>query len=299
MALDTLQTAKPKAGNTATSNPAVQNTQGQSAHAEDTTRRVKPRARRRVPIGWILPVAILLFWFVAYSLEWINPVLFSSPVEVAKAFLAAFQDGTFVENLSVSVGRWLFGFAIGGGLGLAAGALTGLSRVSERLLDPSLQMLRTVPIMGLVPLFILWFGLGETPKVILIAVATFFQMYIQVFMGIRNIDRKLIEVGRVYELSLWQMLRRIILPGAMPSILQGVRLGLGIAWLALVIAELTGANSGIGYWMQMGREFVRVDIVLAALIVFGAIGKVVDSLVRLLERRMLGWRDNIEREMDA
>ena len=295
MALDALRTAKPS---TVTLNPQLRDTRNlQDAREQSSARPAKPHARRRIPIGWILPVAILLFWFVAYSLEWINPVLFSSPVEVAKAFFAAFQDGTFVENLSVSVGRWLSGFAIGGGLGLAAGALTGLSKFSERFLDPSLQMLRTVPIMGLVPLFILWFGLGETPKVILIAVATFFQMYIQVFMGIRNIDRKLIEVGRVYELSLWEMLRRIILPGAMPSVLQGVRLGLGIAWLALVIAELTGANSGIGYWMQMGREFVRVDIVLAALIVFGAIGKLVDSLVRLLERRMLSWRDNIEQEM--
>ncbi|MGO3146770.1 MAG: ABC transporter permease, partial [Leucobacter sp.] len=228
-----------------------------------------------------------------------NPVMFSSPIEVAKAFWEAIQDGTFVTNLGVSVGRWLLGFVIGGGLGLAAGALTGLSKLSERLLDPSLQMLRTVPIMGLVPLFILWFGLGEQPKIILIAVATFFQMYIQVFAGIRSIDRKLIEVGRVYELSLWQMLRRIILPGAMPSILQGVRLGLGIAWLALVIAELTGANSGIGYWMQMGREYVRVDIVLAALVVFAAVGKLVDSLVRLLERRLLSWRDNIEKDMNV
>lgn len=262
-------------------------------------RRARTRSRKRFPIGWILPVAIVLVWFAAYQFQWINPVLFSSPVEVAKAFWSAVLDGSFVTNLSASVGRWLLGFAIGGALGLAAGALTGLSKVSERLLDPSFQMLRTVPIMGLVPLFILWFGLGEPPKVILIAVATFFQMYIQVFAGIRSIDRKLLEVGRVYELSTWQTLRRIIIPGAMPSILQGVRLGLGIAWLALVIAELTGANTGIGYWMQTGREYVRVDIVLAALIVFAAVGKIVDSLVRLLERRLLGWRDNIEKDMNA
>lgn len=269
------------------------------ATAQSAASTARTRAKRGVQLGWIIPAAVVVFWFAAYTLEWINPVMFSSPFEVAKAFWAAIQDGTFAENLGASVGRWLLGFAIGGGLGLIAGALTGLSRLGERLLDPSLQMLRTVPIMGLVPLFILWFGLGEAPKIILIAVATFFQMYIQVFAGIRSIDRKLIEVGRVYELSIWQMMRRIILPGAMPSILQGVRLGLGIAWLALVIAELTGANSGIGYWMQMGREYVRVDIVLAALIVFAAVGKLVDSLVRLLERRLLGWRDDIEKEMDA
>jgi sulfonate transport system permease protein len=184
-------------------------------------------------------------------------------------------------------------------LGLLFGALTGLSRTAERLLDPTFQMLRTIPIMGLVPLFIVWFGLGELPKILLIAIAAFFLVYIQMYAGIRNIDRKLIEVGRMYDLSTVEMLRRIIVPAAMPSILQGVRLGLGVAWLALVIAELTGANVGIGHWMQQGREFVRVDIVLAALVVFAAVGKGVDSLVRLVERRLLSWRDNVEKEMDA
>lgn len=246
-----------------------------------------------------MPVALILLWWLAYENGWIDPGLISSPWQVAVTLGQAMVDGTFWGNLGASLGRWLSGFAIGGVLGLLAGAATGLSRPAERLFDPSLQMLRTVPIMGLVPLFIIWFGLGEVPKVILIAFASFFQVYIQTYAGIRNIDRKLIEVGRMYDLSTTQMLRRIMLPAALPSILQGIRLGLGIAWLALVIAELTGANSGIGYWMQQGREFFRVDIVLAALVVFAVVGKVVDSLVRLLERRLLGWRDNIEKDMDA
>lgn len=255
--------------------------------------------RRRVPIGWILPVVLVLVWWLAYETGLIDPGLISSPWEVAATLGEAVVDGSFWANLGASLGRWLLGFAIGGVLGLLAGAATGLSRPAERLLDPTLQMFRTVPIMGLVPLFIIWFGLGEVPKVILIAFATFFQMYIQVYSGIRNIDRKLIEVGRMYDLSTAATIRRIMIPAALPSILQGVRLGLGIAWLALVIAELTGANSGIGFWMQQGREFFRVDIVLAALVVFAAVGKMVDSLVRLLERRLLGWRDNIEKDMDA
>jgi sulfonate transport system permease protein len=254
-------------------------------------------ARRRVPIGWVVPLAVLVLWHLAYTNGWVNPVLFSSPVEVLGTLWTATLDGTLPTNLGTSVGRWLLGFAIGASLGLVAGAVTGLSRFFERLLDPTVQMLRTVPIMGLVPLFIVWFGLGELPKVVLIAFATFFQVYIQMFAGIRNIDRKLLEVGRMYELSPLQTLRQIVVPGAMPSILQGIRLGLGIAWLALVIAELTGANSGVGYWMQTGREYVRVDVVLAALIVFAVVGKAVDSLVRLLERRLLAWRDTIEREM--
>ncbi|WP_158277201.1 ABC transporter permease [Serinibacter arcticus] len=255
--------------------------------------------RRRVPIGWIVPVVLVLVWWLSFETGLIDPGLISSPWEVAATLGEAVVNGTFWANLGASLGRWLLGFAIGGLLGLLAGAATGLSRPAERLLDPTLQMFRTVPIMGLVPLFIIWFGLGEVPKVILIAFATFFQMYIQVYSGIRNIDRKLIEVGRMYDLSTAAMIRRIMIPAALPSILQGVRLGLGIAWLALVIAELTGANSGIGFWMQQGREFFRVDIVLAALVVFAAVGKLVDSLVRLLERRLLGWRDNIEKDMDA
>lgn len=261
--------------------------------------RVKPRRRRRVPLGWILPVAILVLWWAGYNAQWVNPVLFSSPWEVARTLWAAILDGSFTTNLSASLARWFLGFAIGAVLGLLFGALTGLSRTAERLLDPTFQMLRTIPIMGLVPLFIVWFGLGELPKVLLIAIAAYFLVYIQMYAGIRNIDRRLIEVGRMYELSTPQMLRRIIIPAAMPSILQGIRLGLGVAWLALVIAELTGANVGIGFWMQQGREFVRVDIVLAALIVFAAIGKIVDSLVRLLESRLLSWRDTVEKEMDA
>lgn len=256
------------------------------------------RGIRAIPVGWILPVAILVLWHLAYTNAWVNPVLFSSPLEVLRTLWETSLDGTLGRHLWTSVGRWLLGFSVGAVLGLAAGAVTGLSRPSERVLDPTVQMLRTIPIMGLVPLFIVWFGLGEMPKVILIAFATFFQVYIQMFSGIRGIDRKLLEVGRMYQLSPAATLRQIVIPAAMPSILQGIRLGLGIAWLALVIAELTGANSGVGYWMQTGREYVRVDVVLAALIVFAVVGKFVDSLVRLLERRLLNWRDNIEKDMD-
>ncbi|MGI6878493.1 ABC transporter permease [Microbacterium sp. gxy059] len=262
-------------------------------------RAVSTRGPRRVPLGWIVPAAIVLFWWGAYEAGWINPVLFSSPVLVVQTLWDAMIHGSFFSDLGVSVGRWLLGFGVGAVLGLLFGAVTGLSRTAERLLDPTFQMLRTIPIMGLVPLFIVWFGLGELPKILLIAIAAFFLVYIEMYAGIRGIDRKLVEVGRMYELSTGQMLRRIIIPGALPHILQGVRLGLGVAWLALVIAELTGANSGIGHWMQVGRENVRVDIVLAALIVFAAVGKIVDSIVRLIERRALGWRDSVEREMSA
>lgn len=251
----------------------------------------------RMPLGWILPVLILVVWYVLYETGVINPTLFSSPVQVVEALVESMLSGEFWENILASATRWIIGFLIGAGLGLAFGALTGLSKLGERTLDSTFQMLRTVPFMGLVPLFVIWFGLGELPKIILIAFAAFFPVYLATFAGIRDIDRKLIEVGRVYELKSPRMLRDIVLPGALPNILQGVRLSLGVAWLALVIAELNGANSGIGFWMQQGREFVRVDVVLAALFVFAAVGKLVDMFVRMLETRLLGWRDNLAKEM--
>jgi sulfonate transport system permease protein len=265
-----------------------------------TPRSSAPAARsvwRRLPLGWILPLAILVVWHVLYETRVINPTLFSSPVQVVEALVESIVTGIFWENLLTSATRWIVGFLIGAALGLFFGSLTGLSRLSERLLDTTFQMLRTVPFMGLVPLFVIWFGLGELPKIVLISFAAFFPVYLATYAGIRDIDRKLIEVGRVYELGPLRTVRDIVIPGALPSILQGIRLALGVAWLALVIAELNGANSGIGYWMQQGREFVRVDIVLAALLVFALGGKLVDMFVRMLERRLLGWRDNLAKEM--
>lgn len=268
---------------------------GPAVTAPDTHAPRRAHSPRHLPLGWVVPAAALVAWSGAYHLGVIDPTLFSSPEQVVAALWSAATDGTLAGHLAVSVGRWLGGFALGLAAGLALGLLTGLSRWAERLLDPTMQMLRTVPVMGLVPLFVIWFGLGETPKVLLIAFGSFFMVYLETYSGIRGIDRKLVEVGRAYALGTGAMIRRIILPAALPQILQGVRLGLGTAWLVLVIAELTGANSGVGYWMQLGREFVRVDIVLAALIVFAAVGKIVDSLVRHLERRLLGWRDSIEK----
>jgi sulfonate transport system permease protein len=269
--------------------------------AAASTPAAQERSRRSplqyVPLGWLLPILILVIWHVLYETGVINPTLFSSPIQVVQALVDSMVTGELWENLLASVTRWIVGFLIGASLALFFGSLTGLSKISERMLDTTFQMLRTVPFMGLVPLFVIWFGLGEMPKIILIAFAAFFPVYLATYAGIRDIDRKLIEVGRVYELGTFRTVKDIVMPGALPSILQGIRLALGVAWLALVIAELNGANSGIGYWMQQGREFVRVDIVLAALLVFALGGKLVDMLVRMLERRMLGWRDNLAKEM--
>jgi sulfonate transport system permease protein len=165
------------------------------------------------------------------------------------------QDGELGGDLLSSTLRWLVGFIIGGSLGLIFGSAVGLSRLTERILDTSVQMLRTVPFLALAPLLVLWLGLDEPPKIALVALASFFPLYINTFAGIRNVDRKLIEVGQVYQLSQRELLTRVILPAAVPEILTGVRYALAVAWLALVIAELLGSTQGLGFLRQRKHLF--------------------------------------------
>jgi sulfonate transport system permease protein len=152
-------------------------------------------------------------------------------------------------------------------------------------------MLRTVPFLAMAPLLIIWLGLDEAPKITLVGLAAFFPLYINTFAGIRNVDRKLIEVGQVYQLSRVEMLSRVIIPAALPAVFTGVRYGLGVAWLALVVAELMGATRGLGFMLVEGREFVRIDIIVGGIILFSVVGKLVDTFVRVLEGRFLRWRD--------
>ena len=252
--------------------------------------RKRPAGARRLA-GLALPTILLAVWQAASVSGWADPVLLPPPTTVFVTLWQATVDGTLIGHLWASGFRWVTGFLIGGALGVLLGSLTGLSRRAETLLDTTVQMLRTVPFMGLTPLLILWLGLNEAPKITLIALGSFFPLYLSTFAGIRNVDRKLIEVGKVFELNDAALLRRVIIPAALPEVLTGVRYALGVAWLALVIAELMGATSGLGFWLAQGREFVRVDIVLASLLVFSVAGKVVDIIVRHLERHLLSWRD--------
>jgi sulfonate transport system permease protein len=241
--------------------------------------------------GYLLPVLILCVWETSSRLGLTNTLLLPPPSKVFVTLWQAAIDGSLFVNLWFSVKRWILGFVVGGGLGLLLGGINGLSLRNETLTDTTVQMLRTVPFMGLTPLLVMWFGLGETPTIILIAAASFFPVYVNTLAGVRNVNRGLVEVGQAFELSKLQLMRRIILPAALPEILTGVRYSLGIAWLALVIAELMAAESGIGFWLLQGREAVRVDIVLASLFVFSAAGKLMDWALRLLEARLLHWRN--------
>lgn len=198
--------------------------------------------------------------------------------------------GTLQGAMLVSLQRVALGFAFGAGAGLILALLTGLSRLGEDAFDPLMQMLRTLPLFGLIPVFIVWFGIGELPKVLLIALGAAIPLYLNTFAGIRGVDVKLAEAGRSLALSRAETIRHIIVPGALPQILTGLRQSLGVAWLALIVAEQVNANAGLGFIISQATQFLRNDMIFVALIVYCLLGLLTDALVRLLEGRALAWR---------
>ncbi len=240
-------------------------------------------------LPWALPIGLILLWQVAADAGWITRRTLPSPIGVLRAAVTLGATGELWQDTLISCQRAALGFLIGGGLGFAAGLLNGLSRTSEQVLDTSLQMLRNIPHLAIIPMVILWFGIGESAKVFLVAIGVFFPIYLNTFHGMRMVDRGLIEMGRVYRLGAWAMFWRVLLPGAMPSILLGVRYGLGIMWLTLIVAETISASSGIGYMTMNAREFLQTDIVLVGVLVYALLGKAADLAARALERRCIAW----------
>jgi sulfonate transport system permease protein len=244
---------------------------------------------------WILPLAILVIWELAARSGWLNQRLLPAPSAVAVAFWRSLSDGSLAANTLISTERALKGMLIGGSIGFGLGILNGLWRPAERLLDSSLQMLRNVPHLAIIPLVILWFGIAEEAKVFLVAIGVLFPIYLNTYHGVRNVDPGLIEMGRVYGLSRFALFIRVILPGAMPSILIGLRYALGIMWLTLIVAETISASSGIGYMTMNAREFLQTDVVLLGIIVYALLGKLADTLTRWLEQYALAWHPNYQK----
>jgi sulfonate transport system permease protein len=201
--------------------------------------------------------------------------------------------GTLPGAMAVSLERVAIGFALGGGAGLILAVIAGLSRLGENAVDPLMQMVRTLPLFGLIPVFIVWFGIGELPKVLLIAMGAAIPLYLNTFSAIRGVDGKLAEAGRSLGLNRAEMIRHIILPGALPQMLVGLRQSLGVAWLALVVAEQINANAGLGFMISQATQFLRNDVIFVALLVYCALGLLTDALVRLLERKALVWRHGL------
>jgi sulfonate transport system permease protein len=236
------------------------------------------------------PLAILIAWQLASSLGLVSTRVLAAPSTVLLTGWDLVKTGELQQHLWVSLGRVARGLGIGVSAGLLLALLAGLFRLGEDLLDPPLQMLRTLPILALVPLFILWFGIGETPKVALVALGTLFPIYLNTYAAIRGIDNKLVEAASTLELNRWQLIFHVILPGALPGALVGLRYSMGIAWLILVISEQINATAGIGYLMTNAREFLRTDIIVVGLVVYSFLGLFTDALVRALESRVLAWR---------
>nr|WP_026696063.1 ABC transporter permease [Peribacillus kribbensis] len=250
----------------------------------------------RILKGLILPLIILAVWQAAGSLGIISENLLPVPTSIFQAFKELASTGELWNNLQISSIRAGAGFILGAGLGLLLGGVVGFSNKSEELMDPSFQMLRTIPHLAVAPLFILWFGFGELSKILLIAKGAFFPVYVNTFLGIRGVDSKLFDVARVLEFNKRKLFTKLILPAAMPNILLGIRLSLGIAWLGLVVAEMMGSSEGIGYMIMDARQFSNTEVVFAGIIIFAAAGKITDSLVRLLEAKLLKWRDHFKGE---
>ncbi|MER2263951.1 aliphatic sulfonate ABC transporter permease SsuC [Methylobacterium oxalidis] len=247
----------------------------------------RPDARRLLP--WILPVTVVVGWQAAASFGLVSTRFMPAPLDVARTGWQSAQTGELWTNLAVSFLRALAGFLIGGGIGLSLGLINGLSRLSEALTDTTLQMVRNVPHLSLIPLVILWFGIDEGAKLFLVALGVFFPIYANTLHGIRSVDPQLIEMGRVYGMDRRTLFWRVVLPGALPSIFVGLRYGLGIMWLTLIVAETISATSGLGYMAMQAREFMLVDVVVLAILIYAGLGKVADSLTRLLERTCLAW----------
>ncbi|PGC90843.1 ABC transporter permease [Bacillus toyonensis] len=243
-----------------------------------------------------IPVIILIIWQLAGVFGLVTKTVLPTPLDIFLAFQELIKTGELFGHLSISVFRAAAGFFIGGDLGVILGTIVGFSTRSEQYLDPSVQMLRTVPHLAVAPLFVLWFGFGETSKVLLIADGAFFPLYVNAFLGIRGVDSKLFDVARVLEFNKRKLITKLILPAALPNLLLGARLSLGVAWVSLVVAELMGSTEGIGYMIMDARQFSNTDIVFVGIIIFAFVGKFSDSLVRLLEVKFLRWRDSFKGE---
>ncbi len=235
-------------------------------------------------------VVLLLVWQAASMAGLISPRVLAPPSAILTAAWAIILDGSLPFNLMVSLARVMAGLAIALALGVPLALLAGLSRAGEDAVDAPLQMIRTLPHLALVPLFILWFGIGETPKVALVALGSIFPIYLNLYAAIRGVDPKLVEAARTLGLSRIAMIRHVILPGALPGFLVGLRYAVGIAWLSLVVGEQINADSGIGFMMMDARDFLRTDIIMVGLLTYALLGLVGDQGVRLIERRMLSWR---------
>ncbi|MFJ8007646.1 ABC transporter permease [Streptomyces fagopyri] len=236
------------------------------------------------------PLLLLALWQLLGDTGVLASAVLAPPGTIARVGAGLITDGSLPNAMAVSLQRVAVGLLLGTVVGTGLALVSGLFRVGEDLVDASVQMLRTVPFVGLIPLFIIWFGIGEAPKIAVITMGVSFPLYLNVYAGIRGVDSQLIEAGESLGLSRWGLVRHVVLPGALPGAMTGLRYSLGVAWLALVFAEQINADAGIGFLMVQARDFLRTDVIVVCLIVYAFLGLLADSVVRFLERLLLQWR---------
>jgi sulfonate transport system permease protein len=237
-----------------------------------------------------VPLLLVALWQVASWAGWLDSATLASPMQVWHAFTDRWSSGELWPSILTSLRRVLLGLAIGVSIGTILGLAAGLSRVGEELVDAPLQMLRALPFLGLMPLLIVWLGIGEGVKVGLVVIGVIFPIYLNLHKGIRAVDPRFAELSRACGVGRWGVIRKVVLPGALPAFLVGLRFSLGIAWLSLVIAETVNADKGIGYLIMQGQQYLETDVIVMGLVIYALLGLLMEGLVRLIEWRTLPWR---------
>ena len=256
-------------------------------------RSYKPRKSKwRWARSFVLPVVLLIGWEFLSRIRFFLPNLLPAPSTVMIAIWDLALRGELFNHIGITLYRVVLGFTLGGILATILGALTGYSRSIHQFIDPLLQALRSIPSLAWVPLFILWMGIGETPKVALIAVGVFFPVYLNLMSGVQSVDRKLVEVGKAYRLSSLQLMCRVFLPATLPAYIVGLRSGLGLGWMFVVAAEIMGASQGLGFLLVDGQTTGRPAIILASTLLFAVLGKLTDVGLAIAGKRLLSWQDS-------
>ncbi|ATP38843.1 alkanesulfonate transporter permease subunit [Solibacillus sp. R5-41] len=238
---------------------------------------------------WVIPIVLLIIWEIIVRIEIVSPSLFPSPITILTTGWNLSVSGDLTTHIGVSLGRALTGMLIGGAIGFVLGVLNGLSKNFYIYLDTTIQMIRNIPHLALIPLVIVWIGIGEDAKIFLVVLGVLFPIYVNTFHGIRNVDPNLVEMGRMYNLKGWQLFRHVLLPGALPSIFVGLRYALGVMWLTLIIAETIPTQAGLGYLATNAREFMQTDIIILSIVIYAFLGKLADVIAQFGENRALKW----------
>ena len=241
--------------------------------------------------GWILPITLVIAWEILSRVGFFPPNLLPAPTAVLETLWQLITSGEIFPHIGITLYRVALGFLLGSAIATILGALTGYSPFLHDLFDPLFQSLRNIPSLAWVPLFILWMGIYETSKVVLIAVGVFFPTYLNLMSGVQQVDRKLVEVGKIYRLNAWQLIRRVFLPATLPAYIVGLRSGLGLGWMFVVAAEIMGASQGLGFLLVDGQSTGRPTIILVSILLFAILGKLTDAILAAIGHKLLYWQD--------